>query len=111
MWQHTWLLVGLRTGLDYMSLNGFVVPDKRGQRLLADVKGFAARHFATEGYRRNISVVHSGNRASVRAHATVAAKPLASLQHMRIGKLSIIARDHGRPRVMWGTEQPFRVTL
>jgi hypothetical protein len=109
--QHTWLLINLQTGRDYLSMGGFVVPEKRGQRLLGDMKGFAARYFLAEGYRRNISVVHSDNRASLRSHSAVGAIPLTTLRHARIGKLRLVAQDGGIPRVMWGNKQPFVVTV
>jgi hypothetical protein len=108
--QHSWLIVDLQAGHDYMSLGGFVVPEKRGQRLLGDIKGFAARHFAAEGYRRNISVTRSDNGSTLRAHAAIGAKPVMSVRRARIGKLSIIAKDGGFPRVLWGNDQPFVVT-
>jgi RimJ/RimL family protein N-acetyltransferase len=107
--QHDWLTVNLRIGHDYLSFGGFVVPERRGRRLLGDLKGFAARHFAAEGYRRNISVVHSDNRSSLRAHAAIGATPVMSVRRARIGKLSIAAKDGGVPRVLWGT--PFVVTV
>lgn len=109
--QHTWLLINLQIGHDYLSMGGFVVPGKRGQRLLGDIKGFAARHFLAEGYRRNISVVHSDNRASLRSHSALGAIPLTTLRHARIGKLRLVAQDGGRPRVMWGSKEPFVVAV
>jgi RimJ/RimL family protein N-acetyltransferase len=108
--QYSWLLVHLRPKSDTLSMGGFVVPAKRGRQLIGDMKGYAARHFHAEGYRRNISVVRSGNRASVRAHAAIGATPLISLWHARIGKLRLIAPGNLLARVMWG-KQTFVVTV
>jgi hypothetical protein len=75
------------------------------------MKGFAARHFVSEGYRRNVSAVRSDNRSSLKAHASIGAQPLVSLWHARTGKLTIVGKEYGRPHITWGNERPFVVSV
>lgn len=109
--QNLWLLINLRAGHDYFTQGGYVVPEKRGHRLLADIKGFAARHFAAEGYRRNISLVDADNQSSIKAHTTIGARPLMVFRRTRVGKISLVLKDHRPTHLTWGDKRPFAVTL
>ena len=109
--QNSWLLINLRPGHDYLSQGGYVVPDQRGRRLLADIKGYAARHLAAGSYRRNISLVDADNQSSIRAHAGIGARPVAHFRRARIGKLSLVSKDRGLPRPMWGNDQPLTFSV
>jgi RimJ/RimL family protein N-acetyltransferase len=107
---YMWLVVRLRTGQDVFGMGALVVPERRGQRLLPDIKGFAARDFVERGYRRMISLVDARNEASIRAHARVGAVPLATLTRVRIGKLVFVWKGWALHHVRWGP-QPFVVTV
>jgi len=105
--QYDWLSLKLQPGKDVLSVGGFVTPRFRGQGLLGSMKGFAARHFIAEGYRRNVSVVDAGNRASLKAHRSIGAYPTARLWRVRIGRLVIVSRDFRPCHATWGEKQRF----
>jgi L-amino acid N-acyltransferase YncA len=102
----SWLVIRLRPGLDVFSVGGFVVPERRGQRIRGDMKRFAARHFVEQGYQRMVSVVDTTNTASLRANANLGSVSLATLTRARVGKLNFVWEDQALRHVGWGS-QPF----
>jgi len=108
--QYDWLRISLRAEHDVYSSSAFVLPERRGQRLIADMKRFAARDFVAQGYRRMISVVRAGNEASMKAHARVGAVPLLTLTRVRMGSLILVWQGRSLRQVSWGI-RPFTVTV
>lgn len=102
----SWLVIRSRPGLDVFSVGGFVVPERRGQRIRGDMKRFAARHFVEQGYQRMVSVVDVTNTASLRSNANLGSVPLATLTRIRVGKLNLVCDGRAPRHVGWGT-QPF----
>jgi L-amino acid N-acyltransferase YncA len=108
VYQYRWLVLRLRPHQDVFSTGAFVIPERRGGGITADIKSFAARHYAGQGYRRMVSVVNARNTASIRAHRRVGAAPLGTLRRARIGDINMVWQ-HGRlPQI---GRQPFVVTL
>jgi len=105
--QYPWLALEVQPQHDIYSLGGYVVPEWRGRRLIAHMKGFAARYFVQQGFRRMISLVDADNDASVRAHRHVGAVPLASLTRVRICGLTLVWRDRSLQHVGWRQREPF----
>jgi GNAT superfamily N-acetyltransferase len=103
---YSWLVVELAAGRDVFAMGGLVAPERRGRNLLADIKGFAARDFATRGYGRMISLVEAGNVASMKAHARIGAVPLATLTRVRVGRLELVWISRSLQHVRWG-HRPF----
>ena len=107
---YVWLVVKLKTGQDVFAMGALVVPERRGQRLFPDIRGFAARDFVEQGYQRMISLIDVRNEASINAHARFGAVPLATLDGELIGKLALVWKGWALHHVHWGT-QPFVITV
>jgi len=102
----SWLVIRLRPGLDVCSVGGFVIPERRGQRIRGDMRCFAARYFFEQGYQRMIGVVDATNTASLRSNATSGTDRFATLTRVRIGKLIVVWQGRALRHVRWGA-RPF----
>lgn len=107
---YRWLVLKPKKGLDVVAMGGFVIPERRGQSILPDIKGFAARDFMQRGYCRMISWADAKNEASIKSHARVGAIPLATLTRLRIGKLVLVWNGGSLPQFRWGS-RPFVITV
>lgn len=105
--QQDWLVIRLRQGRDVFSLGGFVRPEYRGRKLLAGIKGYAARYFLEQGYCRNISLVDADNAASIKAHAHVGAVPLTELRRHRLGDLVLVTQGFAPRHIGLRRRKPY----
>jgi L-amino acid N-acyltransferase YncA len=108
LFQYRWLVLRLRPRHDVFSTGAFVAPDRRGHGITADIKCFAARHYADQGYRRMVSVVEGKNTASIRAHTRIGAAQLGTLRRARIGDINLVWQRGRLPQI---GRHPFVVTL
>ena len=73
-----------------MAVGGFVVPEHRGNRILASIKRFAGRSLWSEGIDRMVSIVETGNSASLNAHRNVGAVSIMSIGRIALPGFEII---------------------
>ena len=108
---YDWLSIRQQAGYDVFSSSAFVAPERRGQGLLGAMRGFAARHFAELGYRRNLSLVDTSNEASTRANARIGSVPLLTLTRVRLGSLMLVWQGHRLRHIDWGRKQPYVLSV
>ena len=105
-----WMLLRMPIDAVYASTS-YVLPDHRGNQTTARLKGFAARYFVGEGYKRMLSTVNFRNIASMKAHTFVGARPAADLRIIRLHRCRAVIRRGRLKFGCWNDSHPYELHL